>query len=80
MTFHKGNDPDAPLERDTDQSLYGMPGWAVEVMLHLGFTLDELLTVDRPRDVPVAEVIDVGAAQLRYARLSLLNAAVRARG
>lgn len=80
MTFHKGNDPDAPLERDTDRSLYGMPGWAVETMLHLGFTIDELLVTDRPRDLPTAEVVDFGAAQLRYARLSLLNAAVRARG
>jgi len=78
MTFHKGNDPDAPLERA--EGLYGMPGWAVEVLLHFGFTLNELLVADFPaRDGPVAEVIDLNAARPRYQRLSELNRLARAR-
>lgn len=77
MTFHKGNDPDAPLEVECARDLFGIPGWAVPVMLKMGFTTEELLLSDRPRDLPTAEVIDFGAHQLRYARLSLLNRAAR---
>lgn len=78
MTCHKGNDPDAPLERAED--LYDMPGWAVEMLLQFGFTINELLVADFPaRDGPVAEVIDLDAARLRYLRLSELNRLARAR-
>ena len=79
MTFPKGNHPDAPLASEIATDFFGMPGWAVEVMLELGFTAEEMLVAEFPgREGPTAEVVDLNAHRLRYLRLSALNRVARA--